>query len=339
MVQVEGTAVSGRGAVVGLDIGHATICACIGRVDDGRVHLFGSSVVATDGVERGAIVDERRLASAVARALDQVEQMSNMRSEKRVVLGVGGAFVGGWPGAAGTDLQFGPLAKLVRGLGLHVEHVVPTAQAAARAVLLPAERTRTAAVVDIGEESSDVVFFRDGGAVLHAVVPVGGRHVTHDIAYGLGVSVAEAEQLKLRFAAAIQELTTVPRVGGAATERALGLFDIVEPRIAELFELVSEVLSDAFDGGRPDSVILTGGSSLLAGIQQAAERTLDTFVRIGVAQATVGPANVVTSPVYAGAIGLLHEAPMDSDVPFTQANGAPRRRWLDSVKHWLSEFL
>ncbi len=213
---------SGRGAVVGLDIGHATICACIGRVDDGRVHLFGSSVVATDGVERGAIVDERRLASAVARALDQVEQMSNMRSEKRVVLGVGGVFVGGWPGAAGTDLQFGPLAKFVRGLGLHVEHVVPTAQAAARAVLLPAERTRTAAVVDIGEESSDVVFFRDGGAVLHAVVPVGGRHVTHDIAYGLGVPVAEAEQLKLRFAAAIQELTTVPRVGGAATERARG---------------------------------------------------------------------------------------------------------------------
>lgn len=330
---------SGRSTVVGLDIGHATICACIGRVDDGRVHVFGSSVVTPDGVERGAVVDEQRLASAVSRALDRVEQTSKIQSEKRVVLGIGGAFVGGSAGAKGIASVHSRVAELVQELGFHVQQLVPTAQAAAEAVLRPAERTRRVAVVDIGAESSDVVVFHAGEAVLHAVVPVGGRHVTNDIAYGIGVPLSEAEQLKLRFAAAIQELATTPRVGRTAAKWTAGLFDIVEPRIAQLFEFVSSALSEAFGDGRPDSVILTGGTSLLAGIQQAAQRTLGTFVRIGVAQAAVGPANVVTSPVYAGAIGLLYEAPIDSDVPLTQANGAPRRRLLESVKHWLSEFL
>lgn len=322
-------------AVVGLDIGHAMIRACIGRIDDGRIHIFGRGAAAADGIEKGAVVDEQRLKASIAHALELAEHASHVRTNNQVVVGVGGAL---WRGSVEAAAAEAPIERLAGELGLSAKAVVPSAQAAARAVLLPAERTEQTAVVDVGEESTDVVVFRGGEAVLHAVVPVGGRHVTNDIAYGLKVTVDEAEQLKRRFGAAIRELEASVQANLGDSEDGPTLLEIVEARVAELFELVAAELKSAFGGAKAERIVLTGGSALLAGIQHAAQSVLEVPVRIGVAQATSGPADVVTSPAYAAAIGLLYEFPLEAAAA-ASANGAGRRSLLGSVKEWLSEFL
>lgn len=321
--------------VVGLDLGHAHFRAGVGYADGGRVHILGVASVPAAGVERGAIVDEAQLAHATERVLRDARRLAGAAGNLPVVVGVGGALWKNWVEAGGPEADLERARYFSRLLRADVEAVVPTAEAAARAVLFPAERSARAAVLDIGEASTDVVVFDDREPVLCGVVPVAGRHVTNDIACGLQVSREEAERLKRRYGAAVRELAPPVCFGGGKGGSGPELFEIVEARVAELLELAAEQLSSALGGVLPERVILTGGSALLAGLQQAAQRMLGVPTRIGVAQGTVGPADVVTSPACAGVIGLLYEVAAAAPA----ANGAARKGVFDSVRQWLKEFL
>lgn len=313
-------------------------------MDDGRVQILGTGVSPADGIRRGVIVDESRLAAAVGDAVERAQHVGGAAFED-VTIGVGGLFMhGGGHDARNEGAESGAVVDVVRRLGLHPVGVVPTALAAARATAAPPSSPGAGetAIVDIGAWSTEVVVFHDGRPVLRGVVPVGGQHVTNDIAYGLNVPVDEAERLKVRYGAAVDELPAAGVQGGRQrSAKSPGLFDIVEPRVAELLELVAAQLADLFAQHPPrGGIVLTGGSALLGGMQQAAERTFGAPVRIGVADKAVGPVEVVTGPMYAGVIGLLYEAqPTHSDVPVAQANGAQRRSLLESVRDWLTDFL
>lgn len=334
---------SGRTIVGGLDIGNTTIRACIGMIDDAaRVHIVGTGISSADGVRRGAVVDESRFAAAVRSAVHHAERTSRVSAEE-VVVGLGGSFSANVPP---ENDSFGAVPRAVidavRRLNVRVVDTVPTVVAAGSAVLTEEERAGGVVLVDIGASSTDIAVFRDGRAVQVAVVPVGGEHVTNDISYGLHVPVERAEQLKVRYGAAVPELVA-GRLDPAAhhPKRELGLFDIVEPRVAELLELVAAALGETFHDEPPTTgIVLTGGTALLGGMQQAASRKLGAMVRIGVAHRALGPVEVVTSPVYAGSVGLLYLARrFDDDVPAKRGNGAPRGGLLESIKDWLSEFL
>ena len=137
-------------------------------------------------------------------------------------------------------------------------------------------------------------FFFDGHLIHADGIPVGGAHITNDIARGLTTSLANAERLKTLYGSAIlsqmdeREIIDVPQVGEEAPEMAnhvpkAHLIRIIQPRVEEIFEMVRTRLSNVPDiselAGR--RVVLTGGSSQLPGIRDVAQRILDKQVRLG----------------------------------------------------------
>ncbi len=206
------------------------------------------------------------------------------------------------------------LIKCCKRAGLTVDDVVLGPLASADAVLTPEEKDLGVALVDIGGGTTDIVIFH-GGAVKHtAVLPLGGGHLTNDIAAGLRTPTIEAEKIKHRFGCA--RAANVPRhtqievpTVGDREPRVLSrhiLCEIIEPRVEEIFTLVSrEIIRSGYEDALASGVVLTGGTALLDSISEVAERTFGLPVRIGVPQHVTGLADLVESPLYSSAIGLV----------------------------------
>lgn len=206
------------------------------------------------------------------------------------------------------------LVKCCKSAGLVVDDVVLGALASADAVLTPEEKELGVALVDVGAGTTDVVVFH-GGAVRHtASLPLGGQHLTNDIAAGLRTPTAEAEKIKQRFGcarAAVVERHVeieVPSVGNREP-RVLSrhiLCEIIEPRVEEIFQLVArEIIRSGYEEVLASGVVLVGGTVLLERIADVAEQVLRLPVRIGVPHHVHALADLVTSPIHAASIGLL----------------------------------
>jgi cell division protein FtsA len=199
--------------------------------------------------------------------------------------------------------------------GLTVADIVLEPLASAEAVLAEEEKELGVALVDIGGGTTDLAIFANGAIQHTSVIPLGGNHLTNDIAVGLRTPMQEAERIKIQYGSAQAELLErdetieVPSVGGRAP-RVLSrriLCEIIEPRVEELFQLVHREIQKA---GQEDllasGVVLTGGSTQLAGMPELAEEVLGLPVRRGIPRNVGGLVDVVKSPQHATAVGLLH---------------------------------
>jgi len=199
--------------------------------------------------------------------------------------------------------------------GLTVADIVLEPLASAEAVLAEEEKELGVALVDVGGGTTDLAIFVNGAIQHTSVIPLGGNHLTNDIAVGLRTPMQEAERIKIQYGSAqVQmlerdETIEVPSVGGRAP-RVLSrriLCEIIEPRVEELFQLVHREIQKA---GQEDllasGVVLTGGSTQLAGMPELAEEVLGLPVRRGAPRNVGGLIDVVKSPAYATAVGLLH---------------------------------
>ena len=199
--------------------------------------------------------------------------------------------------------------------GLTVADIVLEPLASAEAVLAEEEKELGVALVDVGGGTTDLAIFVSGAIQHTSVIPLGGNHLTNDIAVGLRTPLQEAERIKIQYGSAqVQmlerdETIEVPSVGGRAP-RVLSrriLCEIIEPRVEELFQLVHREIQKA---GQEDllasGVVLTGGSTQLAGMPELAEEVLGLPVRRGAPRNVGGLIDVVKSPAYATAVGLLH---------------------------------
>jgi cell division protein FtsA len=175
--------------------------------------------------------------------------------------------------------------------GLHViGDPVLQPLASSQAVLTPEEMEIGVGVVDIGGGTTDMAVFREGSLCYTGVIPVGGNLVTSDITVGLRTPTSEAEKIKVKYGCALaslvkhEEMIEVPTTGGRPP-RLLSrqiLCEIIEPRVAELFELVQQRLrSIGSEDLIASGIVLTGGSSLMEGMQDAAEKYLGMPVRRG----------------------------------------------------------
>ena len=210
--------------------------------------------------------------------------------------------------------------------GLHViGDPVLQPLASSQAVLTPEEMEIGVCVVDIGGGTTDMAIFREGSLCYTGVIPVGGNLVTSDITVGLRTPTSEAEKIKVKYGCALaslvkhEEMIEVPTTGGRPP-RLLSrqiLCEIIEPRVAELFELVQQRLrSTGSEDLIASGIVLTGGTSLMEGMQDAAEKYLGMPVRRGTPRNISGLTNVVNSPVYATGVGLvLYGADQDAAVP------------------------
>jgi cell division protein FtsA len=239
------------------------------------------------------------------------------------------------------------LVNSVNRAGVEVEEVVLEQLAAAEAVLTQDEKDMGCAMVDIGAGTTDLVIY-DRGAIRHiAVLPTGGEHVTNDIAVGLRTPIPEAERIKKQHGCALASLVgeedtiEVPSVGGRKS-RVLSrqiLCEIIQPRVEEIFQLVAEEFArSAFDRALHAGVVLTGGGSMLEGIQEIAEDALDLAVRRAEPAGIAGLADAVATPRHATAVGLaLHGARRRREAPQGAAHPFALFRVGGRVRHWLSE--
>lgn len=197
---------------------------------------------------------------------------------------------------------------------LHVEEVVLQPLASAEAVLSEDEKEIGCVLIDIGGGTSDIIIYVDGAVVHTSSIPIGGVNVTNDIATGLRTPVAEAERIKIKYGCATQamidgeETIEVPSVGGRQP-RVLArsvLSQIVEPRVEEIFATCRHVISETGYGDMlAAGAVITGGTTLLDGMPEFAEQILGMQVRRGTPSGLGGLADVVRSPSYATAVGLV----------------------------------
>jgi len=217
---------------------------------------------------------------------------------------------------AGTLLA--NLLKCVQRAGLEVEDLVLEPLASGQSVLTQAERDLGVALVDSGGGTTSVGIFIGGGLCHTAILPVGGSHITNDIAVGLRTPIAEAERLKISQGCAMLsmvadgEMIEVPRIGthDAQLRPRRALVEIIEPRLSEILGMVkAQIKRSGYANLIPAGVVLTGGTALLAGMADAASEQLEMPARIGVPDVAGTMGHTVDSPMYATGVGLvLHGA-------------------------------
>ena len=239
------------------------------------------------------------------------------------------------------------LIKCCNRAGLHVRDVLGGPLAAAEAVLTPEERELGVALLDVGAGTTDVVVVHSGAIRHSAVLPVGGGHVTSDLAAALRTPFAEAERLKQRHGCALaliaghDAVIEVPGVGGRTPHRLSqrALADVIEPRAEELFMLArAEIERSGTSGMLTSGIVLTGGGAVLSGMADLAERVFRMPVRLGVPLHLSGLVDVVASPMYSTAVGLvLHGLRQHGQVGGRSADGMLRP--LERVGHRMIEWL
>ncbi len=239
------------------------------------------------------------------------------------------------------------LARAVSRAGLGVESFVLGSLAVSQAVLEEDERGLGVVLVDLGGGTTDIAVFQDGVVRHTAVLGLGGRHLTQDVAIGLRTPAERAEELKVHHGSALsalvspEEVVEVPGVGGRSP-RVISrqvLAAIIEPRAEEILTMVASEIercgaTDLLAAG----VVLTGGSSLLPGLVELAERVLGIPARIGLPRGIDGLPGGEGHPKDAGALGLwMYGAEVDRN------RGGGGRGFLGflrrPIREWVRDYL
>ncbi|HEX9671919.1 MAG TPA: cell division protein FtsA [Burkholderiales bacterium] len=208
------------------------------------------------------------------------------------------------------------IVKCVRRCGLEVRDLVLQPLASAMAVISDDEKDLGVALVDIGGGTSDLVVFTHGAIRHTAVIPIAGDQITNDIAMALRTPTKDAEDIKERCGCALsqladpQDMVEVPGLGEREPRQLSRktLAEVIEPRVEELYSLVqTELRRSGYEELLSSGVVITGGSSVMQGMVELGEEIFHMPVRVGVPRYAGGLADVVRSPRYATAVGLLME--------------------------------
>jgi cell division protein FtsA len=220
--------------------------------------------------------------------------------------------------------------------------------ASGEVVLSETEREMGAIVCDIGGGTTSIAIYIDGDVWYTTVLPIGGDHITSDIAHGLRVPVPKAEEIKLQHGQISEESKSSSELFSVrpfGEDRAIevpfkDLAVIIEARVEEIFSLVlQEIKRSGYDGLLPAGMVLTGGSSRLPGIQKAASDALGLPVRLAQPEGIYGLSDRVEAPEFSTSIGLLHWAVMMNEVGVNYQNGHKSARPIDNNWDKMRDFL
>lgn len=241
------------------------------------------------------------------------------------------------------------MSKCANKAGVSVSSFVLQPLASARAVLSQDEMELGVALLDIGGGTSDLAIFHNGSIIHTAILPIGGYHVTQDLAIGLRTPQTEAEKLKIKSGCALKamidpdETIEVPSVGGRparVVQRSL-LGEIIEPRMEELFRLVNREIiasgcADVLGGG----IVLTGGSTLISGCVELAEFIFDLPVKRAAPEEISGFSDLVASPVYSTAVGLVYWGSQEKQnfIRRSAPAGKTVSKLSNQIKNWFGDF-
>lgn len=236
---------------------------------------------------------------------------------------------------------------------LSVERMVATPYASGLSALVDDELEIGAACIDIGGGTTSISIFADGKFVHADSIPVGGNHVTLDLARGLSTRLEDAERLKVMHGSALPEsgddrdLVSVQPIGDegdvAMQVPRAAMTRIIRARVEEILEIARDRLNASGHGNTVGKrVILTGGASQLGGLPEAARRMLGRNVRIGRPLGVSGLPEAAKGPAFATSVGLLiypqaagFEARQPRDGALSRATGTNGR--LQRVGQWIRD--
>jgi len=240
------------------------------------------------------------------------------------------------------------LVRCVEAVGIGVKQIVLEPLASAMAVLSSAEKELGVMLVDCGGGTTDISVFRGGDIWFSKTIPIAGEHITNDITVGLQTPIEEAERIKKLYGTCLvdavgdDEKIEVATLGGEGTRQVSRkkLAKIIEPRVEEILDLAMQEVEEA--GYRdliPAGMVLTGGTSLLHGIVEFAQRRYGIPVRRGSVPKNVhGFQEIVESPIFATGVGLLKFAVEGRD--FARTLQARRSKgMLSRLFGWFRQFL
>ncbi len=240
------------------------------------------------------------------------------------------------------------IVKCAQRTGLNVADIVLQPLASSLATLSEDEKDLGVCLVDIGGGTTDIAIFANGAIRHTAVLALGGNHLTNDVAVGRRTPTHEAERIKKAYGCAMasmvdrSETIEVPSVGGGQP-RVLSrqiVAEIVEPRVEEIFMLVQhEIQKAGLEEQIASGVVITGGSTLLSGMSEMAEEVLGVPVRRGLPKGIGGLVDVVKSPQFATAVGLvIYGAQQAAGSPYFKIREENvYRKVKNRMKEWLGE--
>lgn len=207
--------------------------------------------------------------------------------------------------------NFDNLLKVAETANVTPERIVPSAVAAAKAVLTERQKENGVAVIDIGSATTGVAIYEEGDLRYVGVVPVGSNNITNDLAMVLALDTEVAEEVKKRFATGnfIEEAGVMVTIRWRGKEIRLErdrIDEVVEERLEEIFNLVRKELRHAhYEQCLPEGVVLTGGGARMRDIDKFVRNMLNMSVKIGVPSGLSGVAESTYKPEYATAVGLM----------------------------------
>jgi cell division protein FtsA len=237
--------------------------------------------------------------------------------------------------------------KVAHKAGLEVDDMVLQVLASSEAVVTPDEIERGVVVADVGGGTTDIAIFSRGSIVHTAVIPVGGNHVTSDLAVGLRCDLETAETVKRNYGHCLQltlpadaEVTLTPMgYDEPAQVPQRFLAEIIGPRAREMASLIAAEIERAGPVGLfPGGIVLTGGGALLRGFAEVTQQVTDLPARVAAPEGMHGMNDEIRGPGHATVVGLLswsarkgrRQVPIRSNGHTSNGNHAGIRfgRWL-----------
>jgi cell division protein FtsA len=239
------------------------------------------------------------------------------------------------------------LIKCIEDVGVAVDDVILDPLASGQAVLTGTEQEMGVVLADIGGGTTDIAIFIDGTIWHTVVLEVGGNHFTNDLAIGLRLPFESAEDVKLTHGQAqpnnvrAEESFVVSSFGGEAKQQVFRreVANILEARAEEVFGLIlREIKRSGYDGLLPAGVVLCGGASLLAGMDDLGRHILGMPLRIGQPNNLLGLVDQLASPAFATSVGLLQWGLTASVLPSPRIRRS-RPGIGDRFGNWMRNFL
>ncbi len=315
---------------------------CVGEPDPGRLLFAGRAYV-----ERGG-----RALIQLSRSDWQLDGQGGVRDPR---------------GMAGRELSLemnavtadeGPMLNLtsvIERCHLEIERMAAAPFASALAVTTEEERRLGVMVVDLGAGATSIAAFADDKLIAVDAIPVGGHHLTFDLARGLVTSIVEAERIKTLFGTLIKaqsdafEIISFAGAGPGEDERTasdgaqMGMFqtskadvaDLLLPRIAHLIDLIEErARTSGFAELMRGPVVLTGGGSQLIGLEQVWSDRIGGAARVGRPRPLGRMPQAMCNPAFSTVIGLaLADRVIDGVLGDVLGSGG----YLGRVQQWIRE--
>ncbi len=376
--------------VVGVDVGSVGVRVVVTTLEEGprpysyaaapkaaamprTLRVLGVGEAPTRGMRRGSLLDPQAVGESLREAVREAEAVAGhrvLRASLAVPLTLfetaGGGVRVTLPTLASVRATTHPHSPYAAAwdeaaavAGIAWADVLPSAVAAVASTVLHEEQAAGVALVECGAEQTSVAIVADAGVQRVVCLPVGGDHITRDLATLLGVRPAEAERLKLLVGnirnPAHTELVTRGADGSRKTVAVALVVAIIAARVEQIMGRVAEVIRPAQGreiraarGANVQSVVLCGGGSALSGMAHVARGSLGLPVRVA------GPWGIVGTPEaqvpgYAAALGTvrwweaaqaariagLRPAPGREERARQGADAAAQGR----LQSWLREFL